>query len=80
MFDTQANLEYEFFIDNKEFECDTKEAEELFLAVVEDYVDPDEYSGSEYSVSQDEPQDISKIYREGNPKAPGHWYQVIEPT
>ena len=35
LFDTQANLEYEFFIDNEEFEGDTKEAEELFLAVKE---------------------------------------------
>ena len=33
LFDTQANLEYDFFNEYKELQDDNKDAEELFLAV-----------------------------------------------
>jgi len=54
LFDNQANFEFEFFIDNEEFDEDTKEAEELFLAVEEIDDHSSDYQ-TEYSVSQDEP-------------------------
>jgi len=71
MFDNQANFINDFFIENEDLDDDNKEAEELFLAVKE-IDDNSSYYQTEYSVSQDEPQDNSKIFRkwEPYPKAP----------
>ena len=60
--DVQFGLEYDFFIEYEEFKDDNKDAEELFLAGEEIDDNSSNYQ-TEYSVSQDEPQDSSKLYR-----------------